>query len=152
MTSHTLARFDASKDLQEDCAFCRIVSGQSPAYVVHQDDDSMAFLDILPLRPGHTLVIPKRHVQQVSHLDAQTAASLSKALVQTTRIVGKGEWPEDSLCHLSLEAVGICSLISSALCLALACAMLCDSTLIQPWETKGYKSSQTKSTLSWFLM
>lgn len=90
MTSHTLARFNADRDLQDDCAFCRIVAGQSPAYIVYEDDENIAFLDILPLRPGHTLVIPKKHVQQVSHLDAQTAASLSQALVNTTRAVGKG--------------------------------------------------------------
>lgn len=91
MTSHTLARFDSSKDLQEDCAFCRIIAKQSPAYVVYEDEDNVAFLDILPLRPGHTLVIPKKHVQQLSHLDPATAASLSNALVQTTRAVGKGK-------------------------------------------------------------
>ncbi|CBQ72396.1 related to Histidine triad protein [Sporisorium reilianum SRZ2] len=85
MTSHTLARFDSSKDLQDDCAFCRIVAKQSPAYIVYEDEDSIAFLDILPLRLGHTLVIPKKHVQQLSHLDAATAGSLSNALVQTTR-------------------------------------------------------------------
>lgn len=91
MTSHTLARFDASKDLQDDCAFCRIIAGESPAYIVYEDEYNLAFLDILPLRPGHTLVIPKKHVQQLSHLDAETAASLSSALVQTTRAIGEGE-------------------------------------------------------------
>ncbi len=91
MTSHTLARFDSSKDLQDDCAFCKIIAGKSPAFVVYEDDSNIAFLDILPLRPGHTLVIPKKHVQQLSHLDSETAASLSNALVQTTRAVGKGE-------------------------------------------------------------
>ncbi|KAJ9475102.1 putative Hit family protein 1 (putative) [Pseudozyma hubeiensis] len=89
MTSHTLARFDANKDLSDDCAFCRIIAGQSPAYIVYEDEHNLAFLDILPLRPGHTLVIPKKHVVQVSHLDQETAASLSHALVQTTRAVGK---------------------------------------------------------------
>ncbi|CDU25721.1 related to Histidine triad protein [Sporisorium scitamineum] len=89
MTSHTLARFDASKDLQDDCAFCRIIAGESPAYIVYEDEYNLAFLDILPLRPGHTLVIPKKHVQQLSHLDAETAASLSSALVQTTRAIGE---------------------------------------------------------------
>lgn len=94
MTSHTLARFDSSRDMQEDCAFCKIVAKQYPAYVVYEDEHNIAFLDILPLRPGHTLVIPKKHVQQVSHLDSATAASLSQALVQTTRAVGKGEHPK----------------------------------------------------------
>ncbi|ETS61685.1 hypothetical protein PaG_04184 [Moesziomyces aphidis] len=89
MTSHTLARFDSSREMQEDCAFCRIVAGQSPAHVVYEDEENVAFLDILPLRPGHTLVIPKKHVQQLSHLDGATAASLSQALVRTTQAIGR---------------------------------------------------------------
>lgn len=91
MTSHTLARFDSSKEMQDDCAFCRIIARESPAYIVYEDEDNLAFLDILPLRPGHTLVIPKKHVQQLSHLDANAAASLSNALVQTAKAVGRGE-------------------------------------------------------------
>ena len=90
MTSHTLARFDSSREMQEECAFCRIVAGQSPAHVVYEDEENVAFLDILPLRPGHTLVIPKKHVQQLSHLDGATAASLSQALVRTTQAIGRG--------------------------------------------------------------
>lgn len=97
MTSHTLAHFDASKDLADDCAFCKIIAGKSPAYIVYEDESNIAFLDILPLRLGHTLVIPKKHVQQLSHLEPETAASLSNALVQTTRAIGKGELAESSL-------------------------------------------------------
>lgn len=91
MTSHTLARFDGSKDLQEDCAFCRIVAKSAEAHIVYQDEENIAFLDILPLRRGHTLVVPKRHVQQLSHLEPDQAASLGKALVITARAVGKGK-------------------------------------------------------------
>ncbi|PWZ02158.1 HIT-like protein [Testicularia cyperi] len=89
MTSHTLARFDASKEMRQDCAFCRIVSGDASAFVVYEDDKNLAFLDILPLRRGHTLVVPKKHVQQISHLEPDQAASLSKALVNTTKAVAK---------------------------------------------------------------
>ncbi len=44
-----------------DCAFCRIVGGELPSYKVYEDDDFLAFLDIRPLNPGHTLVVPKEH-------------------------------------------------------------------------------------------
>ena len=153
MTSHTLARFDSSKDLQDDCAFCRIISGQSPAYVVYEDGENIAFLDILPLRPGHTLVIPKKHVQQVSHLDSQTAASLSHALVQTTRAIGKGELTDtysfrpancvDSA--FSLEGVSYLYVHrSDSFCQF-------DSTFVQHSAMKECKSSQIKSMLNSFL-
>lgn len=44
-----------------DCVFCRIVSGELPCYRIYEDADFMAFHDIRPLNPGHTLVISKNH-------------------------------------------------------------------------------------------
>lgn len=43
------------------CIFCKIVSGELPSYKVFEDARTLAFLDINPIQPGHTLVIPKRH-------------------------------------------------------------------------------------------
>jgi histidine triad (HIT) family protein len=44
-----------------DCLFCRIVAGEESAHVVYEDDGYIAFLDIRPLFPGHTLVVPREH-------------------------------------------------------------------------------------------
>ncbi len=44
-----------------DCIFCKIASGEIPAYKVYEDEKYLAFLDINPLNPGHCLVIPKTH-------------------------------------------------------------------------------------------
>jgi histidine triad (HIT) family protein len=44
-----------------DCIFCKIVAKEIPAHIVYENDDFLAFLDIRPLNPGHTLVIPKKH-------------------------------------------------------------------------------------------
>jgi histidine triad (HIT) family protein len=44
-----------------NCIFCKIVAGEIPAHKVYEDDNFLAFLDIHPLAPGHTLVIPKEH-------------------------------------------------------------------------------------------
>lgn len=49
----------------DDCVFCKIVKGEIPSYKVYEDDDYYAFLDIGPLNPGHTLVIPKKHYRWV---------------------------------------------------------------------------------------
>lgn len=43
------------------CVFCRIVSGELPSHKIYEDGDFLAFHDIRPLNPGHTLVIPKAH-------------------------------------------------------------------------------------------
>ncbi|KKW19609.1 MAG: Histidine triad (HIT) protein [Parcubacteria group bacterium GW2011_GWA2_51_10] len=41
------------------CIFCKIVAGELPSYKVYEDERTLAFLDINPINPGHTLVIPK---------------------------------------------------------------------------------------------
>ena len=49
----------------EDCVFCKIVKGEIPSYKVYEDEKFIAFLDIKPRNPGHTLVIPKEHFRWV---------------------------------------------------------------------------------------
>ncbi len=44
-----------------DCIFCKIVEGTLPSAKIHEDAHVIAFLDINPVHPGHTLVVPKRH-------------------------------------------------------------------------------------------
>jgi histidine triad (HIT) family protein len=48
---------------EDDCLFCKIISGNIPSLKVDEDDASFSFLDIAPFHRGHTLVIPKRHVE-----------------------------------------------------------------------------------------
>jgi histidine triad (HIT) family protein len=47
------------------CIFCKIINKEIPAHVVYEDNDFLAFLDIRPLSPGHTLIIPKKHYRWV---------------------------------------------------------------------------------------
>lgn len=56
-----------------DCIFCSIVAKKIPAHVVYEDDEILAFLDIRPINPGHTLVIPKVHVASLNELDLMLA-------------------------------------------------------------------------------
>lgn len=58
--------------MNEGCVFCRIVAGEIPADVVYQDEDFLAFRDIMPQAPKHVLIIPKTHIASVAELaDAQ---------------------------------------------------------------------------------
>ncbi|HEX8994206.1 MAG TPA: HIT domain-containing protein [Candidatus Paceibacterota bacterium] len=50
---------------KDDCIFCKIVAKEIPAHIVYEDAGFLAFLDIRPLSPGHTLVIPKDHYRWV---------------------------------------------------------------------------------------
>jgi histidine triad (HIT) family protein len=52
----------------ESCLFCRIVSGEISAVVVYEDKDTLAFLDYRPLFPGHTLLVPREHVETLGDL------------------------------------------------------------------------------------
>lgn len=50
------------------CAFCEIIAGERPAHVVLDDDVAVAFLDVRPLFPGHTLVAPRAHHETLADL------------------------------------------------------------------------------------
>jgi histidine triad (HIT) family protein len=50
---------------EKPCVFCAIVGKKVPARIVYEDENFLAFLDIRPLNPGHTLVIPKKHYRWV---------------------------------------------------------------------------------------
>jgi histidine triad (HIT) family protein len=71
--------------LAERCVFCRITKGEVSALKVYEDEKAVAFLDIHPSAPGHTLIIPKAHVARVEDLPENDAAALFRAL---HRLVG----------------------------------------------------------------
>ncbi|MDF7683065.1 HIT family protein [Lactobacillus sp. ESL0679] len=48
--------------LDEDCLFCKIIRGDVPSYTVFENDDVKAFLDLSQVNPGHTLMVPKKHI------------------------------------------------------------------------------------------
>ena len=52
------------------CVFCSIVSGETSAHVVLDDEVVLAFLDVRPLFPGHVLVVPRAHVETLTDLPA----------------------------------------------------------------------------------
>ncbi|HEX5835157.1 MAG TPA: HIT family protein [Pyrinomonadaceae bacterium] len=60
----------------ENCLFCRIVSGEVSAVVVFEDDDTLAFLDHRPLFPGHTLLVPRDHYETLTDLPAKQVGPL----------------------------------------------------------------------------
>lgn len=55
-----------------DCIFCKIVSGDIGADIVHETEHVVAFRDINPQAPTHVQIIPKRHVAHITALDAAT--------------------------------------------------------------------------------
>ncbi len=67
--------------VSEGCIFCRIVQGEIPSRKVFEDFYTLAMLDVSPLAPGHTLIIPKAHINRVEDLSPEA----SKALFSTVQ-------------------------------------------------------------------
>ena len=61
-----------------ECIFCKIIAGEIPGIKIYEDDLVFAFLDIGPINPGHTLVIPKEHHQSSSTIPEATAGRMFK--------------------------------------------------------------------------
>ena len=53
------------------CKFCEILAGRVPAYVVLDDEVALAFLDVRPLFPGHTLLVPRDHYETLADLPTE---------------------------------------------------------------------------------
>jgi histidine triad (HIT) family protein len=70
-----------------DTIFSKILSGEIPCHRVFEDEHVLAFLDIAPLAPGHTLVIPKEPARTLDELSADSAAALGRALPKICRAI-----------------------------------------------------------------
>ena len=66
----------------DSCVFCRIVAGELPASVVYEDDAIMAFKDRHPEAPVHVLVIPKKHIASLAHLEAEDAGLMGHLMLK----------------------------------------------------------------------
>ena len=67
-----------------DCLFCKIISGQIPAAIVHQDDALVGFRDISPKAPLHVLIVPRQHIATLNDLTANDALVGSMARLAAT--------------------------------------------------------------------
>ena len=77
------------------CLFCRIVSREIPADIVHETENTIAFRDIAPQAPVHVLVIPKEHVTSLATIPDNSEALLGQ-LMAAVRDVASIEGLEDS--------------------------------------------------------
>jgi diadenosine tetraphosphate (Ap4A) HIT family hydrolase len=62
------------------CTFCSIIESKIPASIVLDTAESVAFLDTSPINPGHTIVVPRRHVVAFTQLSTQEAGRLAIAV------------------------------------------------------------------------
>lgn len=69
-----------------DCLFCKIITGEIPSKQVYADDLAYAFLDLEPWQEGHTLVVPRRHVDHAL-IDAHVLAEMAPAVLAVSDIL-----------------------------------------------------------------
>jgi histidine triad (HIT) family protein len=68
------------------CIFCRIVRGEIPGAIVHQDERTIAFRDIQPAAPVHILVVPREHIASLAELNADHADLAAALLLAVNRV------------------------------------------------------------------
>lgn len=76
-----------------DCIFCKIISGEIPSTKVYEDEQVLAFLDISQVTPGHTLVIPKKHVENIFEYDEELASIVFSRIPKIAKAMQKA-FPE----------------------------------------------------------
>lgn len=83
--------------------FAQIIDGKLPARFVWKDESCVAFLSIRPLRPGHTLVVPRREVDHWLDLDAPLLAHLTR----TAQAIGKAQMAGFKPARIGLMLAGL---------------------------------------------
>lgn len=72
-----------------DCLFCKIASKEIASEVIYEDDHVLAFLDVHPLTAGHTLIVPKRHAENLIDLAPEEVEPLFMAVKKVTTLLEK---------------------------------------------------------------
>lgn len=104
-------------NMSPDCIFCKIVKGEIPSSIIFEDDICIAFLDVFPVREGHSLLIPKEHFVNMLDVDPDVAAHLGRRLIELTRgvkaatgadvlnVVANGSGAGQEVPHLHFHAI-----------------------------------------------
>jgi histidine triad (HIT) family protein len=71
------------------CVFCKIINHEIPSYQLYEDDSYVAFLDISQASIGHTLVVPKKHVNNLVEADEQTICGLFNLVAKLGKKISK---------------------------------------------------------------
>jgi histidine triad (HIT) family protein len=90
-----------------DCIFCKIINGEAPAAVVYEDDNTLAFMDIGQVNPGHVIVAVKPHILDIYGLSDELAAAVFRTAARIARAVKKTMQPEGITLLQANEAVGL---------------------------------------------
>ena len=108
------------KEVNTDCIFCRIISGEIPGDILYQDNEVIALRDINPQAPTHILIMPKEHIPSLAEITIDykalmghmvyVASELAKSEGITTRgyrlVINSGPESGQEVLHLHLHLLG----------------------------------------------
>lgn len=78
----------------EECVFCKIARGEAKAEKIYETENVVSFLDINPRAPGHSLVIPRKHVETLADLESELVADVFKATKKVVLMLKKALGPD----------------------------------------------------------
>jgi len=78
----------------ETCFFCKITNKEVPAEIIYEDSEAVAILDIHPRSPGHTMVLPKVHTENILDLPEEKVDGVFKAVRKVTELLKKSLNPD----------------------------------------------------------
>ena len=73
-----------------DCLFCKIIAGDIPSSKIYEDEKTFAFLDINPVNPGHTIVVPKKHSRNLYDIEKNDWLAVMKTVKMLTLKIKEG--------------------------------------------------------------
>lgn len=71
----------------ENCIFCKIVNKEIPGKIIYEDDICLAFLDLSQATYGHTLVVPKKHFENILEVDQNTLGHMMKVVQNLSKMI-----------------------------------------------------------------
>lgn len=77
-----------------NCIFCKIIAGEIPSVKIYEDEHVFAFMDIMPLSKGHTLLIPKTHREFVYDMTPEEAGNLFSVAPKIANAINETFQPE----------------------------------------------------------
>jgi histidine triad (HIT) family protein len=77
-----------------DCLFCKIAAKEIPTSIVYEDDATLGILDVHPRSPGHTMVIPKAHAENILDLPPEAVGPVFTAVKKVTSLLQKSLQPD----------------------------------------------------------
>ena len=72
--------------MMEDCLFCKIAKKEAPSEMVYEDENFSAFKDLYPKAPFHILIVPKKHIHSVDHIEVEDKELMGELILVAQKI------------------------------------------------------------------